>query len=161
MLQQNDWHLKDMPTLTYVARFDFIAPLNLEQCSQRLMIATRETSKQQQTTIYEVSRESDSKLLFGAKYAMNQSAWYLAGQITPVGNQSKVTCYSGLPIVTLIPPFIILVIVLALVGLTNHLSIIAVLGLFLGVLALTWLIGIRYVRSFRQILERDIRKLLS
>jgi len=161
VLQQNDWHLKDMPTLTYVARFDFTTSLNVEQCSQRLNQAAQNKLKLQQTTIYEVSRESSPELLFGAKYAMNQSAWYLAGKISPAGSQSEVTCYSGLPIVTLIPPFIILVIVLTLVGITNHLSIIAVLGLFLAVLVLTWLVGIRYVRSFRQTLERDIRKLLS
>lgn len=147
--------------LTYIDHFDFLTPLNVEQCSQRLTSAIRETSKQHQTTIYEVSRESDSKLLFGAKYAMNQSAWYLAGQITAAGNQPKVICYTGLPIVTLIPPFIILVVVLAVVGITNHLSISEVLGLFLVVLFLTWLVGIRYVRSFRQTLERDIRTLLS
>jgi hypothetical protein len=43
----------------------------------------------------------------------------------------------------------------------NHLPLIGVVLLFIGVLIITGLVGIRYVRLFRQELERDIRILLS
>ncbi|MEP6988458.1 MAG: hypothetical protein ABI970_22840, partial [Chloroflexota bacterium] len=92
---------------------------------------------------------------------MNQSAWYLAGHIKPTGQQNRVSCYTGLPIATLILPFMILAIVLVVVGITNHLSVMALIGLFVAVLIITGLVGVGYVRTFRQTLERDIRKLLT
>jgi Flp pilus assembly protein TadB len=160
MLRRNQWHLKDMPVLTYVDQFDFITPLSLEECSQRLSNDAREKPQPLKTIVYEVSQQ-DAELVFGAKYAMNQSAWYLAGQIKAAGNQNQVSCYTGIPVITLTVPFIFLVIVLTVVGITNHLSLIALIALFVAVLVLTWLVGMRYLRQFRQTLERGIRKLLS
>ena len=161
MLRQNEWHLKHMPVLTYVDHFDFMTPITLEECSQRLAKAVQEIPQRMKLNVYEVLAQPNADVVFGAKYAMNQSAWYMAGEIKPTGQQNRVRCYTGLPIATLTLPFLILVMVLVVVGITNHLSAIAVIGLFVAVLIITGLVGIRYVRTFRQTLERDIRKLLT
>jgi hypothetical protein len=161
MLRQNEWHLKHMPVLTYVDHFDFMTPLTLEECSQRLANAAQENPKRMKLNVVEVMAQPNADLVFGAKYAMNQSAWYLAGHIKSTGQQNRVSCYTGLPIATLILPFMILVIVLVVVGITNHLAAIAVIGLFVAVLIITALVGVGYVRTFRQTLQRDIRKLLT
>ena len=161
MLRQNEWHLKHMPVLTYVDHFDFMTPLTLEECSQLLANAAQEKPQRMKLKVVEVSRQPNAELVFGAKYAMNQSAWYLAGHIKPTGQQNRVSCYTGLPIATLMLPFVILVIVLVVVGIANQLSAIAVIALFVAVLIITGLVGIRYVQTFRQTLARDIRKLLT
>jgi len=163
MLKQNDWHLKQMPTLTYVAEFNFTTPLTLDECHQRLLSATKEKSQRGKTHVYEVLNDNRNELFFAAKFALNQSAWYLAGHIKPTGHQkeNRVNCYTGLPIVTLIIPFIFLVGVLIFVGLANHLPIIGVLLLFVAILIVFGLVGMRYVRLFRQGMERDIRKFLN
>ncbi len=121
----------------------------------------REAPQLRKTNVYEVSDDHKTDVIFGATYAVNNSAWYLAGHIKPAGRQSHVSCYTGLPIATLVLPFILLIIVLVAVAIMNHLSLLAVLLLFAGILVITGLVGIRYVRMFRRFLERDIRKLLA
>jgi hypothetical protein len=163
MLRQNQWHFKHMPALTYVAQFDFITPLSLEQCYQRLLEAARDRQHRGKTNIYEVLPDHNHGLFFAAKFALNQSAWYLAGHVKPEDTQkeNRVVCYTGIPIITFGIPFLFLVVVLIVVGLTKHLSVIAVGLLFVAIVIVFGLVGMRYVRSFRQGLEHDIRELLS
>ncbi len=161
MWRQNEWQLNDLPLLTFVDHFDFITPLTLEQCSQKLLKVTKSNPQRGKTHVYEVSQEHKAELFFAAKVALNQSAWYLAGNITSANTQSRVSCYTGIPIATLVIPFIFLVVLLILVGIANRLSVIAVVLLFVTILIITGLVGIRYVRQFRRTLEQDIRQLLS
>jgi hypothetical protein len=163
MFKQNDWHFKQMPALTYVARFNFTTPLHLEECHQRLLKATSENTHRGKIHVYEILNDKSDELFFATKFALNQSAWYLGGHIKPTGTQkeNRVVCYTGIPFVTFVVPFIFLVVVLIFVGLTNHLSVIAVSLLFVAILIIFGLVGMRYVRLFRQGLEHDIRELLS
>jgi hypothetical protein len=152
-----------MPTLTYVDRFNFVTLLTLDQCYQQLSEAAKQAPERGKTAVCEVLHANNEQVVFAAKFALNQSSWYLAGQVKPLAAQrgNQVVCYSGLPIVTLVIPLIFLITILALVGVTNHLSVIAVIGLLIAVLIITGLVGIRYVRLFRQSLVLDIRKLLN
>jgi hypothetical protein len=74
MVKQNQWHLAHIPTLTYIAQFNFMTPLSLDQCSQKLIEATKEDQLRGKTRVCEVSHDHDDTVVFGAKYAMNQSA---------------------------------------------------------------------------------------
>ena len=161
MFRQNRWPLKQMPDVVFGTDFEFVTPLSMQDCLQRLQQAIRQQSPAKKSDIFEVSQDDKKQIFFAAKFALNRSACYLAGQVEAVNRQCRVSGYSGIPIVTFILPLIFLLVVLILVGLANQLSLIAVVLLFAAVLILTGMVGNRYVRLFRQQLEHDIRDLLG